>query len=109
MPGLLFPTPGGPRTDEVLTAVRAVLETGRVTALSVGCTWAPDEESDGDGGGRARLLTALLEASARRHRSPRGRSADHAPAPDGAEPFRDGRPTEEPVNVAYPGRDDFRA
>ncbi|GHC90006.1 hypothetical protein GCM10007079_35960 [Nocardiopsis terrae] len=63
-PGLLFPTPGGPRTDEVLTAVRTVLETGRVTALSVGCTWAPDEELDADGGVRDRLLTALLEASA---------------------------------------------
>ena len=64
LPGLLFPTPGGPGAGEVLAAVRAVLGTGRVAALSIGCTWRPDEELDGEGGVRARLLAALVEPSA---------------------------------------------
>ncbi|GAA1463047.1 arginase family protein [Nocardiopsis exhalans] len=59
-PGLLFPAHGGPRTGEVLSAVRTILDTGRVVALSVGCTWRADEELDADGGVRARLLTELL-------------------------------------------------
>lgn len=59
--GLLFPTPGGPRTDEVLAAVRTILGTGRVAALCVACTWRPDEELDGDGGARARLLAAVTD------------------------------------------------
>ncbi|WP_239647856.1 arginase family protein [Nocardiopsis ganjiahuensis] len=61
-PGLLFPTPGGPGAEEVLAAVRTVLDTGRVTALSIGCTWRPDEELDADDGPRARLVSALVAA-----------------------------------------------
>jgi arginase len=39
LPGLLFPAPGGPRWAEVLGAVRAVLATCPVVAVTVGCTW----------------------------------------------------------------------
>lgn len=41
-------------------AVRRIRDTGRGIALSVGCTWCPDEVLDAEGGSRARLLTALL-------------------------------------------------
>lgn len=68
MPGVLFPSPGGPSADALVAAVRTVLETGRVVALSIGCTWRPDEQLDGDGGVRARLLAALLGPVARRDR-----------------------------------------
>jgi arginase len=61
-PGLLFPAVGGARKEELLSAVRTVLGTGRVAALSVGCTRRPDEELDADGGLRARLLGALVGA-----------------------------------------------
>ncbi|OLT26429.1 arginase [Nocardiopsis sp. CNR-923] len=60
VPGVLFPTPDGPSADAVVGAVRRVLETGRVAALSVGCTWRSDAELDRDGGVRARLLADLL-------------------------------------------------
>jgi arginase len=54
LPDLLCPAPGGPS----VSAVHRVLETGRVAALSLGCTWHP---ATGDSGGmRRRLLTALL-------------------------------------------------
>jgi arginase len=39
LPGLLFPAPDGPRWPAVLGAVRAVLATCPVVAVSVGCTW----------------------------------------------------------------------
>ncbi|GAB3708762.1 arginase family protein [Nocardiopsis nanhaiensis] len=61
VPGVLFPTPGGPALDEVVTAAHMFLATGRVVALSIGCTWGPDEELDAAGGARARLLADLLE------------------------------------------------
>jgi arginase len=58
LPDLLYPVPGGPGAPAVLAAARRVLETGRVAALSLGCTWRP---ATGDSAGlRARLLTALL-------------------------------------------------
>ncbi len=41
LPGLLFPSPGGPALREVADAVRAVLSTGRVAALGLACTWQP--------------------------------------------------------------------
>lgn len=40
LPGLLFPSPDGPRWPEVLGAVRAVLATCPVVAVTVGCTWS---------------------------------------------------------------------
>lgn len=39
LPGLLFPVDGGPSADEVGQAVRRVLDTGRVAAVGLGCTW----------------------------------------------------------------------
>jgi arginase len=39
VPGLLFPAPDGPRLPDVLGAVRAVLATCPVVAVTVGCTW----------------------------------------------------------------------
>lgn len=43
LPGLLFPAAGGPDLDPLVNAVRAVAATGRVVAVSIGCTWHPDE------------------------------------------------------------------
>ncbi|KOX17534.1 arginase family protein [Nocardiopsis sp. NRRL B-16309] len=60
VPGMLFPTPGGPSRGTVVEAVHRVLDTGRVEAVSVGCTWRPDREEDLPGGVRAKLLAALL-------------------------------------------------
>ncbi len=39
LPGLRFPAPDGPRWPAVLGAVRAVLATSPVVAVTVGCTW----------------------------------------------------------------------
>ena len=39
LPDLLFPAPDGPRWPAVLGAVRAVLATCPVVAVTVGCTW----------------------------------------------------------------------
>jgi arginase len=46
LPGLKFPAPGGPSLDEVLGACARLLETGRVAAVHVACSWLPpgDEE-----------------------------------------------------------------
>jgi arginase len=48
LPGLKFPVPGGPSTDEVLAACGRVLATGRVVAVHVSCPWwvATDREQD---------------------------------------------------------------
>jgi arginase len=59
LPGLRFPAPGGPAAAGVLAAARRVLQTGRVAALSVGCTWRPGAPPDATGV-RARLLSALI-------------------------------------------------
>lgn len=40
LPGLLFPAPDGPRWPDVLGAVRAVLATCPVVAVTIGCTWS---------------------------------------------------------------------
>jgi len=39
LPDLLFPAPDGPRWPAVLCAVRAVLATCPVVAVTIGCTW----------------------------------------------------------------------
>jgi arginase len=58
LPGLRYPAPGGPAVTEVLAAARRVLDTGRVAALSLGCTWHPGH---GDPAGvRSRVLSALI-------------------------------------------------
>jgi arginase len=41
LPGLKYPAPGGPSLAEVTAALGRVLDTGRVAALGVGCTWWP--------------------------------------------------------------------
>ena len=41
LPGLLFPAPNGPTLAAVGNAVRTVIQTGRVAAIGVGCTWNP--------------------------------------------------------------------
>jgi arginase len=64
VPAMLYPTPGGPSIDTVVEAAHRVLETGRVAALSIGCTWRPDREEDRPDGVRAALLAALLRGSA---------------------------------------------
>ncbi len=45
LPGLLFPAPGGPDLPEVFQAVRAVIDTGRVAAIGVACTWHPGHDA----------------------------------------------------------------
>lgn len=57
LPGLRFPVPGGPTADEVLAAARRVLDTGRVAAIDVACTWHPGGADPT--GLRARLLAEL--------------------------------------------------
>jgi arginase len=39
LPGLRFPASAGPRLPQVFSAVRAVLSTVPVVAVTVGCTW----------------------------------------------------------------------
>lgn len=41
LPGLAIPAAGGPGLDEVAAAMTRVLETGRVVAISLACTWHP--------------------------------------------------------------------
>ncbi|WP_232831995.1 arginase family protein [Nocardiopsis sp. FIRDI 009] len=65
VPGTLFPAPGSPSADAVVGAVRRVMDTGRVAALSVGCTWRSDPEDDLPGRARARLLADLLAPPSR--------------------------------------------
>jgi len=42
LPGLRYPTPGGPGLAEVVAALRRVLATGRVAAVGLACTWYPN-------------------------------------------------------------------
>lgn len=39
LPGLMFPVPGGPGIGPVLAALRRLLESQRVAALGLACTW----------------------------------------------------------------------
>jgi arginase len=41
LPGLRYPAPGGPAPGQVSDAMRTVLDTGRVAALGIACTWHP--------------------------------------------------------------------
>ncbi len=41
VPGLRYPAPGGPGLAPVAGAVRWLLETGRVAAVGLACTWYP--------------------------------------------------------------------
>lgn len=54
LPGLLYPTPGGPTLDTFGAALRRVLDAADVAAVGIGCTWRPAE-------GAAERLRPLLE------------------------------------------------
>jgi arginase len=60
VPGLLFPVPDGPDAASVIAAVHRLLDTGRVVALDLACTWHPDASAP-DAAARAALLGALLK------------------------------------------------
>ncbi|WP_344132193.1 arginase family protein [Luedemannella flava] len=62
LPGLRFPVPGGPSAASLLAAVGRVLDTGRVAALDIACTWDPSAP-DPTGAG-PRLLADLLTRAA---------------------------------------------
>ncbi|MFI7001138.1 arginase family protein [Nocardia sp. NPDC050175] len=42
LPGLLFPAPGGPSLETVAGAIRGIVDTGRVAAFGLACTWHND-------------------------------------------------------------------
>ena len=41
VPGLRYPTPGGPNSAQVTAALGTLLATGRVAAVGLACTWHP--------------------------------------------------------------------
>jgi arginase len=43
LPGLRFPTPGGPSAEQVADALRLLLDTGRVAAVGIACSWLPGQ------------------------------------------------------------------
>ena len=61
VPGLRYPAAGGPDVTTFLRAARVVLDTGRVAALNVACTWNPGHADPA--GVRQRLVSALVAAS----------------------------------------------
>jgi arginase len=62
VPGVMYPVPGGPRADAVRAALRSVLDTGRVAAVGLACTWPEGV----DPGPAARdVAAALLRAPGR--------------------------------------------
>src|ERR1700733_5159238 len=54
LPGLRYPTPGGPDAGQVADALSLLLGTGRVAAVSIACTWFPGHDA-------ARLIAPYLE------------------------------------------------
>ena len=54
LPGLRYPTPGGPDAGQIADALSLVLGTGRVAAVGIACSWLP-------GHGAARLIAPYLE------------------------------------------------
>jgi arginase len=54
LPGLRYPTPGGPDAGQVADALSLLLGTGRVAAVGIACSWLPSH-------GAARLITPYLE------------------------------------------------
>jgi arginase len=41
LPGLRFPTPGGPSATQIADALRMLMGTGRVAAVGIACSWYP--------------------------------------------------------------------
>jgi arginase len=54
LPGLRYPTPGGPDAGQVADALSLLFGTGRVAAVGIACSWFP-------GCGAARLIAPYLE------------------------------------------------
>jgi len=54
VPGVRFPTPGGPTAGELAGALATLLATGRVAAITLACTWYP-------GSAAAARLSPLIE------------------------------------------------
>jgi arginase len=54
LPGLRYPTPGGPDAGQVADALSLLFGTGRVAAVGIACSWFP-------GYGAARLIAPYLE------------------------------------------------
>lgn len=46
LPGLRYPSPGGPSVEAVTEAALAIIRTGRVRALTLSCTWRPPGEQE---------------------------------------------------------------
>jgi arginase len=59
-PGLRFPAPGGPALPDLVRALREVIDTGRVVALGVACTWHPGHPGAGAAAALRPHLDALL-------------------------------------------------
>ncbi|MQM26586.1 hypothetical protein GFD30_13525 [Glycomyces sp. NEAU-7082] len=63
LPGLRYPAANGPGESDLLGAVRIIMESGRVAAVNLACTWH-------DGGPpiavRERLIASILEATSDR-------------------------------------------
>src|ERR1035438_5019811 len=57
VPGLRYPAPGGPTPGQVGDAVRHLLDSGRVAAVGIACTWHPGH---GAAAGVAPYLRAAL-------------------------------------------------
>jgi arginase len=68
LPGLRFPAAGGPGPTQVAGAVRRVLDTGRVAAFGLACTWHPGHRA------ADRIRPALATALGTRLGGPRMRS-----------------------------------
>ena len=54
LPGLRYPTPGGPDAGRVADSLGLLLATGRVAAVGLACTWFPGHDT-------ARLIAPYLE------------------------------------------------
>ncbi|MBO3749967.1 arginase family protein [Streptosporangiaceae bacterium NEAU-GS5] len=66
LPGLRYPAPDGPDVPTVLRAARAVLDSGRVAAINIACTWHPDV--NGTRGVHEQVVSSLLADAVRRDR-----------------------------------------
>jgi arginase len=45
VPGLRFPTPGGPSAVQLADALRELIDTGRVTGVGIACSWYPGHDA----------------------------------------------------------------
>jgi arginase len=70
VPGLRYPAPGGPAPAQLAGALRTLLATGRVAAITLACTWYPGH------GAAARLSPLLGQALAGRGVTRTGETAN---------------------------------